>query len=57
MQHSERMPSKETRGAGPRRSDDADRDVRGGAPSRAAGERSRECGVGIPVNVREGTIL
>lgn len=44
MQHDERVPGEETRGEGPRRTDDADRHVRGGAPSlpvRVAGDRAR----------------
>lgn len=46
MQYDERVPREETRGEGPRRSDDADRHVRGGAPSlpdRVAGDRARRC--------------
>lgn len=55
MQHGERVPSEEARGARTRRSGDADSDVRGGAQARRsgrdAGERSRGGGVGVRVNV------
>lgn len=52
MQYGERVSGEETRGARPGRSCDADRNVRGGTPSRDAGEHFRDHGFGIRVNVR-----
>lgn len=51
MQYRERVSGEETRGACYRRSDDADCDVRRGAPSCDAGEHFRGRGFGIRVNV------
>lgn len=59
MQYDERVPREETRGEGTRRSDDADRHLRGGAPSlpvRFAGDSARRCNEpGVQVNLSLGT--
>lgn len=41
MQFGEGLPSEETRGESERWSDDAGRDLRGGAPAREAGDSCR----------------